>query len=136
MKLSTKQLLKVIWDFSKPFRKSFLITLILIVMMTSIDAVNSFFISKVFDSLQTKTSLNSTLLFCVFSFIMVTIRIILNRIKDKVEIEKLDVYITNHLNHHVCSFNSFVQVILIFINFFSSSFIHFISSVYFKSLQK
>ena len=103
MKLSTKQLLKVIWDFSKPFRKSFLITLILIVMMTSIDAVNSFFISKVFDSLQTKTSLNSTLLFCVFSFIMVTIRIILNRIKDKVEIEKLDVYITNHLNHRSIS---------------------------------
>jgi hypothetical protein len=45
-------------------------------------------------------------------------------------------FLTNHLNHHVCSFNSFVQVILIFINFFSSSFIHFISSVYFKSLQK
>ena len=101
--MKLKQLLKIIWDFSKPFRKSFLITLLLIIFMTSIDAVNSFFISKVFDSLHDKNSLNTTFLFCVFSFILVSLRIVINRIKDKIEIEKLDVYITNHLNHRSIS---------------------------------
>lgn len=99
MKLTNKKLLFSIWNFSKPFRKSFLFVLLLIVLMTSIDTINSYFMSKVFDSLQTMTSLQSTLVFCVISFVLVTVRIILQRWREIVELKKLDVYIANHLNH-------------------------------------
>lgn len=102
MSLTTKQLLNVIWNFSGPFRKSFLIVFLLILSMTSIDAVNSFFMSKLFDSLQ-HNSLNTTLFFCLLSFFMVIIRIILQRWRDNIEVRKIDVFITNHLNHRSIS---------------------------------
>lgn len=103
MTLTTKKLLKVIWNFSKPFRKSFLFVLLLIVGMTAIDAINSFFMSKVFDSLQTQTSMETTIFFCVISFALVTLRIILQRVREIIEITKLDVYISNYLNHRSIS---------------------------------
>lgn len=103
MKLTNKKLLKIIWEFSKPFRMSFLFVLILIIFMTSIDAINSYFMSKVFDSLQTKTSLKTTSIFCILSFIFVTVRILLQRWREIIEIKKLDVFITNYLNHQSIS---------------------------------
>ena len=103
MKLTNKKLLKIIWGFSKPFRMSFLFVLILIIFMTSIDAINSYFMSKVFDSLQTQTSLKTTLIFCILSFLFVTVRILLQRWREMIEIKKLDVFITNYLNHQSIS---------------------------------
>jgi len=99
MQLTTKKLLSSIWQFAKPFRNSFLIVLCLIIIMTGIDAINSFFMSKVFDSLQSHTSLNTTILFCACSLFLVSIRIILQRWREFIEIKKLDVFISNYLNH-------------------------------------
>jgi ABC-type multidrug transport system fused ATPase/permease subunit len=99
MKFTTKKLLSVVWEFAKPFRKSFLMVLFIIIFMTSIDAINSYFMSKVFDSLQTQTSLQTTLIFCLLSFGFVTLRIVLQRWREILETKKLDVFITNHLNH-------------------------------------
>lgn len=99
MQLTTKKLLYSIWQFAKPFRNSFLLVLSLIILMTGIDAINSFFMSKVFDSLQSQTSLKATILFCAASLILVTIRIILQRWREFIEIKKLDVFISNYLNH-------------------------------------
>lgn len=107
MKLTNKQLLSVIWKFAKPFRKSFVLVLSLIILMTSIDAVNSFIMSKVFDSVQTQTSLQTTINFCIISFSLVTLRILINRWRDLIEIRKLDVFITNYLNH--ASISKFFQ---------------------------
>lgn len=101
--MTNKKLLKIVWDFAVPFRKSFLLVLLLIIFMTSIDAINSYFMSKVFDSLQTQTSLQTTLTFCLFSFGFVTLRIVLQRWREILEIKKLDVFITNHLNHQSIS---------------------------------
>ena len=99
MQLTTKRLLYSIWQFAKPFRNSFLLVLSLIILMTGIDAINSFFMSKVFDSLQSQSSLNTTILFCVCSLILVSVRIILQRWREFIEIKKLDVFISNYLNH-------------------------------------
>lgn len=99
MQLTTKKLLYSIWQFAKPFRNSFLLVLSLIIIMTGIDAINSFFMSKVFDSLQSQASLKATILFCAASLILVTIRIILQRWREFIEIKKLDVFISNYLNH-------------------------------------
>jgi ABC-type multidrug transport system fused ATPase/permease subunit len=68
-------------------------------LMTGIDALNSYFMSKVFDSIQEKTSLETALFFCLLSLIMVTVRIILQRVREVIEIKKLDVYVSNFLNH-------------------------------------
>jgi len=96
-------MIEIIWRFSKPFRNSFLMVLLLIIFMTSIDAINSYFMSKVFDSLQIHNSLKTTLIFCILSFSLVSIRILLQRFREMIEIKRLDVFITNHLNHQSIS---------------------------------
>ena len=98
MKLTNTQFISSVFKFSKPFRKTLLLVFFLIMVMTGIDALNSYFMSKVFDSIQEKTSLETALFFCLLSLIMVTIRIILQRVREVIEIKKLDVYVSNFLN--------------------------------------
>ncbi len=98
MKLTNTQFISSVFKFSKPFRKTLLLVFFLIMLMTGIDALNSYFMSKVFDSIQEKTSLETALFFCLLSLIMVTIRIILQRVREVIEIKKLDVYVSNFLN--------------------------------------
>jgi ABC-type dipeptide/oligopeptide/nickel transport system ATPase component len=99
MKLTNKQFISTVFNFSKPFRKTLFTIFGLIMAMTGIDALNSYFMSKVFDSIQEQTSLQSALVFCLLSLIMVTLRIILQRVREIIEIKKLDIHVSNHLNH-------------------------------------
>lgn len=99
MKLTNKQFISTVFNFSKPFRKTLFTIFGLIMVMTGIDALNSYFMSKVFDSIQDQTSLQSALVFCLLSLIMVTLRIILQRVREIIEIKKLDIHVSNHLNH-------------------------------------
>jgi len=98
MKLTNTQFISSVFKFSKPFRKTLLLVFFLIMLMTGIDALNSYFMSKVFDSIQEKTSLETALFFCLLSLIMVTVRIVLQRVREVIEIKKLDVYVSNFLN--------------------------------------
>jgi len=98
MKLTNTQFISSVFKFSKPFRKTLLLVFFLIMVMTGIDALNSYFMSKVFDSIQEKTSLETALFFCFLSLIMVTVRIVLQRVREVIEIKKLDVYVSNFLN--------------------------------------
>lgn len=99
MILTNKQFISTVFQFSKPFRKTLFTIFILIMFMTGIDALNSFFMSKVFDCIQDQTSLKLALLFCFLSLVAVTLRIVLQRLREIIEIKRLDIHVSNYLNH-------------------------------------
>jgi ABC-type multidrug transport system fused ATPase/permease subunit len=108
MQYSNKEVLLQVYKFTKPFRKTLLLVFLIIAAITSIEAINTYFLSKVFDMAQKGANLNWALFWCGSATILVITKIILVRIRERIEVKKLDVYVDNHLNHQsIIKFFSF-----------------------------
>ena len=99
MKFSNKQIISEVFKFTKPFRKTLLLVFIIIALITSIEALNTFFLSKVFDISQNSSDLKSALIWSGLAAGLVVLKIILTRYRERIEVKKLDVYVDNYLNH-------------------------------------
>jgi len=99
MKFSNKQIILEVFKFTKPFRKTLLIVFSIIVLITSIEALNTYFLSKVFDLAQTNSNLTEALVWAGLAAFFVLFRLFLTRIRERIEVQKLDVYVDNFLNH-------------------------------------
>lgn len=99
MKFSNRQIISEVFKFTKPFRKTLLIVFIIIGAITAIEALNTYFLSKVFDVAQNGSDLKSALIWSGFAASLVVVKIILTRYRERIEVKKLDVYVDNYLNH-------------------------------------
>ena len=97
-------LIKRIWDFAKPFRKTIGIIFICILLGVAIEALNTYFLSSIFDVIQKHSNdpqyMKTALLFTGLASIGVFFRILISRFQGNLEIRKLDIKASNHLNHH------------------------------------
>ena len=96
-------LFKHLLNFSKPFRKFLLVVFFCILSMTIIDAVNTILLSKIFDLIQKHSTdvnyLDDALILVGFATLSVIFRIAISRYQNLIEIKRLDIAISNHLNH-------------------------------------
>ena len=101
------QLLKHLISFSTPFKKWLFIVFFCILFMTIIDAVNTILLSKIFDLIQTHSTdtnyLDDGMVLIGFATLSVLFRIMVSRYQNLIEIKRLDVAISNHLNHNSIS---------------------------------
>ena len=105
--MSNWSLIKRIWEFAKPFRKTIGIIFICILLTSVIEAVNTYFLSIIFDVVQKHSNdiqyMNTALMFVGFAAIGVFVRILVQRFQGNLEIKKLDITASNHLNHYSIS---------------------------------
>ena len=101
--MSNWLLIKRIWDFIKPFRKTIGIVFICILLTSIIEAVNSYFLSSIFDVIQKHSNdpkyMSTAMTFAALAGIGVFFRILVSRFQGNLEIRKLDILASNHLNH-------------------------------------
>ena len=102
--MSNWTLIKRIWEFANPFRKTIGIIFICILLTSIIEAVNTYFLSIIFDIIQKHSNdpsyLNTSLFFVGLAALGVFVRILVSRFQGNLEIRKLDIKASNHLNHH------------------------------------
>ena len=102
--MSNWTLIKRIWEFAKPFRKTIGIIFICILFTSIIEAVNTYFLSKIFDVIQKHSNdtqyMTTALMFVGLAGIGVFVRILVQRFQGNLEIRKLDITASNHLNHY------------------------------------
>lgn len=102
--MSNWTLITRIWEFAKPFRKTIAIIFGCILLLTTIEAVNTYFLSSIFDVIQKHSNdpqyMKTALMFAGFAGIGVFFRILVSRFQGNLEIRKLDITASNHLNHH------------------------------------
>ncbi len=102
--MSNWTLIKRIWEFAKPFRKTIGIIFICILLTSVIEAVNTYFLSNIFDVIQKHSNdpqyMTTALMFAALAGIGVVIRILVYRFQGNLEIRKLDIVASNHLNHY------------------------------------
>ncbi len=99
MKYSNKDILLQVFEFTKPFRKTLFTVFIIIASIIAIEALNTYFLSKVFDIAQKGSNLKMAIFWSSLAAIFVMSKIILVRIRERIEVKKLDVYVDNYLNH-------------------------------------
>lgn len=99
MKYSNKDILLQVFEFTKPFRKTLFTVFIIISSIIAIEALNTYFLSKVFDIAQKGSDLKMAIFWSSLAAIFVMSKIILVRIRERIEVKKLDVYVDNYLNH-------------------------------------
>lgn len=101
--MSNLKLISKIWQFAWPFRKTLFTIFVCILAIWSIEAVNTLFLSKIFDIIQThsgdKNYLIPALGFAALAGIGVVVKILISRFQGNVEIRELDIVASNHLNH-------------------------------------
>ena len=102
--MSNWTLIKRIWEFAKPFRKTIGIIFICIFVTSVIEGLNTYFLSNIFDIIQKNSNdpsyLNSALFFVGLAALGVFVRILVSRFQGNLEIRKLDIKASNHLNHY------------------------------------
>jgi len=99
MKFSNKQIILEVFKFTKPFRKTLFIVFFIIALITGIEALNTYFLSKVFDLAQVNSNLSQALIWVGLAAFFVISKLFLTRYRERIEVKKLDVYIDNFLNH-------------------------------------
>jgi ABC-type multidrug transport system fused ATPase/permease subunit len=102
--MTNLNLIKRIWNFIKPFRKTIGVVFICILLTSVIEAINSYFLSSIFDIIQKHSNnpkyMSIAMTFAALAGIGVFIKIIISRFQGNLEIRKLDIVASNHLNHH------------------------------------
>lgn len=99
MKFSNKQIILEVFKFTKPFRKTLFIVFFIISLITAIEALNTYFLSKVFDLAQDNSNLTQALIWVGLAASLVISKLLLTRYRERIQVKKLDVYIDNLLNH-------------------------------------
>ena len=101
--MSNWTLIKRIWEFAYPFRKTIGVIFLCILFTAIIDAINTYFLSNIFDIIQKHSNdpnyMNAALLSAALAGIGVFVRILISRYQGNLEIRKLDITASNHLNH-------------------------------------
>lgn len=105
--MSNLKLISKIWEFAIPFRKTLLVIFVCILGIWSIEAINTFFLSSIFDIIQLHSTdinyLPKAILLAVLALFGVIIKILISRYQGNVEIRELDIVASNHLNHNSIS---------------------------------
>jgi ABC-type multidrug transport system fused ATPase/permease subunit len=100
-------LIKKILEFAKPFRKSISIIFVCILLIWIIEAINTYFLSNIFDIIQTHSNdpkwMPVALGYAAIAGIGVILKILISRFQGNLEIKNLDVKASNLLNHHSIS---------------------------------
>jgi ABC-type multidrug transport system fused ATPase/permease subunit len=101
--MSNWTLIKRIWEFANPFRKTIGVIFLCILFTAIIDGINTYFLSNIFDIIQKHSNdpsyMNAALLSAALAGIGVFVRILISRYQGNLEIRKLDITASNHLNH-------------------------------------
>lgn len=101
--MSNLKLISKIWQFAKTFRKTLLKIFICILAIWAIEAVNTLFLSRIFDIIQIhsadKTYLMPAVGLAALAGVGVIVKILISRFQGNVEIKELDIVASNHLNH-------------------------------------
>lgn len=101
--MSNWTLIKRIWEFANPFRKTIGIIFLCILFTAIIDGVNTYFLSNIFDIIQKHSNDPSYMMAALWSAALagigVFVRILISRYQGNLEIRKLDITASNHLNH-------------------------------------
>ncbi len=99
MKFTSKDIILQVFKFTKPFRKTLFLVFLIIAVLTGIEALNTYFLSKVFDLVHKGSDLNVAMFWTGLASMFVIGKLILVRLRERIEVKKLDVYVDNHLNH-------------------------------------
>jgi ABC-type multidrug transport system fused ATPase/permease subunit len=101
------KLIKKILEFAKPFRKSISIIFLCILLIWIVEAINTYFLSNIFDIIQKHSNhpqwLPVALTYAGLAGVGVIVKILISRFQGNLEIRTLDVKASNHLNHHSIS---------------------------------
>lgn len=96
-------LIKRVSEFSKPFKGTIATIFICILITSIIDGLNTYFLSRIFDTIQLHSNhpqyMKSALFFTALAGVGVIFRILVSRFQGNLEIKKLDIASSNHLNH-------------------------------------
>lgn len=100
-------LIKKILEFAKPFRRTLVIIFVCILLIWLVEALNTYFLSNIFDIIQQHSNdpnwMPVALGYAGLAGIGVIIKILISRFQGNLEIRKLDIKASNHLNHHSIS---------------------------------
>lgn len=99
MKFTSKEIILQVFKFTKPFRKTLFVVFLIIALLTGIEALNTYFLSKVFDLVHKGSDLKVAMFWTGLASMFVIGKLILVRLRERIEVKKLDVYVDNHLNH-------------------------------------
>jgi len=100
---SDKQIFSSIWKFSKPFKRDLSWVFLLIVLVSVLDAVNHYCLSKVFDTASVKSGLGNSVYWLFLAGFAMISKIFFSKWREKIEIQKLDVNVSNFLNSYSIS---------------------------------
>ncbi len=105
--MSNIKLVKKILEFAKPFRKSISIIFVCILLIWIVEALNTYFLSNIFDIVQKHSNdpiwLPVALTYASIAGLGVVLKILISRFQGNLEIRNLDVKASNLLNHHSIS---------------------------------
>ena len=105
--MTNKTLIKRVFEFSKPFRKTIAVLFACIMATTLIEAGNTYLLSAIFDIIQKHSSnpayMKPALILASLAGIGVILKILVSRFQGNMEIKKIDILVQNHLNHHSIS---------------------------------
>lgn len=101
--MTNLQLYRRVLAFAKPFKGTIRSIFLCILIISLIDALGTWFLSSVFDIIQSHsgegTYLGTCLGFVALSAAAVLARILISRFQGNLEIRELDIKASNHLNH-------------------------------------
>ena len=97
------KLIKSILEFSKPFRIQLLLVFICVFLTSAIEAVTTYLLGEIFNIAQKHATepvyLQPAIYLVVFALITYLIKTLIITYQQRLEVRKLDVAVSNHLNH-------------------------------------
>lgn len=105
--MSNIKLLKSILDFSKSFRKELILVFICVFITSALEALTTYLLGDIFNIIQKHSSESSylpTALWLVgFALLTYLAKTFIVTLQQRLEVKKLDVAVSNHLNHESIS---------------------------------
>ena len=95
---SDKIIFSHLWQFSKPFRKKLLLVFFIIVLVSGLDALNHWCLSKVFDTASQRVGLQDSVYWLILAGTAMMSKIFLSKWREVIEVKWLDVDVPNYLN--------------------------------------
>lgn len=101
--MNNYKLIKSILDFSKPFRKELIIVFFCVLLTSSIEALTTYLFGEIFNIIQTHSThisyLPQALWLVGFALMTYLVKTLIITYQQRLEVKKLDVAVSNHLNH-------------------------------------
>lgn len=97
------KLIKSILEFSKPFRRELIIVFLCVFLTSAVEALTTYLFGEIFNIIQVNSTnikfLPEALWLVFFALVTYLVKTLIVTFQQKLEVKKLDVAVSNYLNH-------------------------------------